>query len=197
MGCVYLVKNTVNGKQYVGMTTKDLGFRIRCHLQSVDSGSSLLFHRAIRKYGIESFIWRVLMEEDSLNALKESEMVCVRLFKTKVPSGYNLTDGGEGVQGLVVSEETRKRLSESHKGHVPWIKGKKHSPESIERMKEVLNSLDMQEKKRQIALAQWATEERKQKQREAMKGNTNGRGNQGWVKTLAMRKARQAGGLPY
>lgn len=41
----------------------------------------------------------------------------------------NLTDGGEGVPGRIVSEESRKKLSKSLsialKGHTPWNKGKK------------------------------------------------------------------------
>ena len=42
---------------------------------------------------------------------------------------HNQTDGGEGNAGLVFSEEHKRNISES-------IKGKKHSPETIEKIKQ-------------------------------------------------------------
>jgi len=39
-------------------------------------------------------------------------------------------------KGSKMTEEQRKRLSDSHKGKTPWITGKKHSPESILKMRE-------------------------------------------------------------
>lgn len=53
----------------------------------------------------------------------------------------NLTDGGEGTPGLVVSEKTRKALSLSLKGipyapgRVSAMKGKNHTPEAIEKIR--------------------------------------------------------------
>lgn len=44
------------------------------------------------------------------------------------PKLTNTTDGGEGAEGLVFSEETKKRLSEAGLGRI-------HSPESIEKMR--------------------------------------------------------------
>lgn len=45
----------------------------------------------------------------------------------------NLTDGGEGTLGLVVSEETKKKNSERFKGEKNPMYGKKLSPEAIEK----------------------------------------------------------------
>lgn len=51
-------------------------------------------------------------------------------------SVFNFTKGGEGSKGRVVSEKTRKRISESNKGHIPWNKGKQniYSEEVLKRM---------------------------------------------------------------
>ncbi len=49
----------------------------------------------------------------------------------------NLTDGGEGASGAVVSEETRKKLSEKTKGKNNPNYGKKHSEETKRKQSEV------------------------------------------------------------
>lgn len=48
---------------------------------------------------------------------------------------YNRTDGGEGISGTILSEETKQKMSESRKGHKNHFYGRKHSAESIEKMK--------------------------------------------------------------
>ena len=68
----------------------------------------------------------------------------------------NLTDGGEGVQGVIFSEETIKKLSESHKGYKHteesklklsksisgenhYMYGKSHSKETKEKLSNLLS----------------------------------------------------------
>ena len=42
----------------------------------------------------------------------------------------NLTDGGDGPSGHIHTKEQRKKLSDAHKGQIPWNKGKKASKEA-------------------------------------------------------------------
>lgn len=105
MGCVYLARCTANGKSYVGKTIHSLSDRRRGHLIEASTGSGLLFHRAIRKYGVDAFDWSELTKDDE-EWLFFMEQKWIKRLGTKVPGGYNLTDGGEG--GLRPSERTIK-----------------------------------------------------------------------------------------
>jgi hypothetical protein len=46
----------------------------------------------------------------------------------------NRTNGGEGPSGMTHSTETKLKMRESHINQVPWNKGKKHTPEHIEKV---------------------------------------------------------------
>lgn len=115
-GVVYLARNIRNGKGYVGQTAKTIKWRKMTHLGSVRDGSSYCFHKAIRKYGADSFVWSVLHESQDYDELSHMERHFIIALKTKVPHGYNLTDGGEGTRGFSPSAETRATWSKNRKG---------------------------------------------------------------------------------
>lgn len=110
MGCVYQATNLINGKRYIGKTVHTLLCRKKSHESSAKNGSSCYFHSAIRKYGLESFEWIILYRSNNNEDLLLMEQEFIRLLETKVPAGYNLTDGGEGGHHL---EETRAKMSRS------------------------------------------------------------------------------------
>lgn len=75
------------------------------------------FTRAIEKYGWDNFqhiiVTRGLTEDEA----KWLEVELIKVWDTtNQDKGYNQTFGGDGVKGRITSEETRKKLSESHKG---------------------------------------------------------------------------------
>lgn len=84
------------------------------------------------------------LDESEAHA-KEIELIA--LYGRRVNGGCltNATDGGEGVSGWIASEETRKKMSESHKGYkfpeetrrkISEIqKGKKHPASRVENNK--------------------------------------------------------------
>ena len=148
MGCVYRAKNKVNGKCYVGQTTKTMRERRKGHERRTQEQSLAPFHCAIRKYGFDAFEWKVLMRSSDPDDLKESEIVMIRQLKSKAPNGYNLTDGGEGTVGIVHSEEYKKRHSRIMKEVLasPEIRAKigashKNRPKSEEQKKKTSISL--------------------------------------------------------
>lgn len=116
---VYLLTNTVNGKVYVGKAN-DPESRWLGHLKQVRYGHQTPVHRAIRKYGTEAFERTVLagfkVEEDAYAFERETVL---RIGSNRPSVGYNRTEGGDGVRGLLFTDEHRKRLSESHIGKVP------------------------------------------------------------------------------
>jgi group I intron endonuclease len=107
---VYLWRNNVNGKCYVG---KGSARRKDEHLKP--SANSLL-SRAFRKYGVESFTCKVLCADMEESLAFDIERSTVTHLQCKVPNGYNLTDGGEGLSGYRHTPEQRAALSASRKG---------------------------------------------------------------------------------
>lgn len=96
-------------KCYIGITSKTAQQRFKEHCQKYQNK---LIHRAIKKHGKENAIITVLAECDDWELLCLAEQEAIEKFNTKNPNGYNLTDGGEGVYGLVHNEDTRKKLAD-------------------------------------------------------------------------------------
>ena len=98
VGYVYLVTNRVNGKIYVGCTKASLAQRWRQHRSAAKKGSPFALHAAIRKYGEGNFkiecIEKVGGDHDDLMV---AEMLHIAARQCLVPIGYNLTEGGDGV----------------------------------------------------------------------------------------------------
>lgn len=125
VGVVYVFRNKINGKCYVGQTI-DYERRYRDHLRSANNHQSKsAFHCALRKYGIDNFDFFIVYscicpKEECRKQLGEQEKHFIEVFDS-YNNGYNMTLGGDGVVGM--SEESRKKLSKSLKGHTPWNKG--------------------------------------------------------------------------
>ena len=116
---IYVATCSINKKVYVGITT-DLGKRKFQHKRNADSGVNTVFSNAIRKYGWDCFKWEILETCSSRDLAAEREIVWIKRLNSKLPDGYNMTDGGEGVPGKKspCSEETRKKISDSNLGRV-------------------------------------------------------------------------------
>jgi group I intron endonuclease len=124
---------TPSGKKYVGITKGSLKKRIREHKCCAKKGSQYPFHRAIRKYGIDSISWETLADGVSHADAKEIEKQAIARMGLLV-NGYNATVGGEGVSRKWTDEqraamsrkkkeqfkdpELRKRISESRRASV-------------------------------------------------------------------------------
>jgi len=57
MGLIYLVRNRLNGKCYLGKTEQSLQARKANHQCRAKKGSDAFFHRALCKYGFDAFEW--------------------------------------------------------------------------------------------------------------------------------------------
>lgn len=103
-GIVYIAINKINGKVYIGQTLNGLDNRKKAHINKAKNNKTpTYFHNAIRKYGAEAFIWKVLrtvdMDKrvDSQKELDELEIYYIKKFKSSDRKfGYNLKLGGLG-----------------------------------------------------------------------------------------------------
>ena len=111
---IYLLTNTVNGKQYVGQTTRNVDYRIRGHLWTSTNKRGYPLHKAIVKYGWANFTVDILTNCLNQEHLDAEELRLIAKLNTQVPNGYNLLAGGKG--GGKHSEQTKKLFSEMRKG---------------------------------------------------------------------------------
>jgi hypothetical protein len=73
-----------------------------------------VIRRAIEKHGFDNFQFSVLTCLEDQSLLDDAEIRAIASHNTLSPSGYNLVSGGGGC--LSPSDESRKKMSESHKG---------------------------------------------------------------------------------
>jgi len=117
-GIIYKATNLVNGKCYIGKTCQSFHRRKSRHItDAIADKSNSPLHRSMRKYNIENFKWEIVDCCIFPDMLCELEKHYIKKFNCKAPSGYNLTDGGEGMFGFSHSKETRERISIAHIGN--------------------------------------------------------------------------------
>ena len=97
VGLIYLSKNKINNKIYIGQTIQTLEKRKRRHENDALSNSDhVIFHRALKKYGIENFEWSVLESNIEEKFLNDKEKYYIKKYKSNDPDiGYNMTPRGE------------------------------------------------------------------------------------------------------
>lgn len=90
---LYKVTNKINGKIYIGLTTKSLERRWQQHCTPSNTCSFL--QKAIAKYGKQNFTIEELEQVMCPVVLSYKEQYYITKFNSLAPNGYNLTSGGE------------------------------------------------------------------------------------------------------
>lgn len=86
---IYSYLNKHTNKRYIGQTINP-DQRKRNHLhEATKRNSQYYFHRSIRKYGWDSFIYEVLEEVKDRTLLNERENFYIEKYNTIWPNGYN------------------------------------------------------------------------------------------------------------
>lgn len=127
---VYVITNQVNGKRYIGITTKPVEQRLHEHILASRRGVPFALYGAMRKHGEESFQIECLESCAGEELAKRRERKYIAEMNS-MESGYNMTAGGDGFACLVRTEEHRRRIGDAHRG-------KQVSPEMRRRISETL-----------------------------------------------------------
>ena len=92
-GFIYIIKNTINNKVYIGQTRVSVEQRWKEHLRHAQYGEQVI-NRAMKKYGIDKFYIETL-EVCSVDILNYREMYYIDLYdSTNKSKGYNVSIGG-------------------------------------------------------------------------------------------------------
>lgn len=115
-GVIYLIKNRVNGKCYVGQTSNLFKERIYGHLRPSKKQMQTI-HCAIQKYGKGNFIFGILEYIYDGIDIDEREKFWISQFDS-FKNGYNETPGGKRIE--LSKEKTTQRnenLKEAYKNN--------------------------------------------------------------------------------
>ena len=91
-GWIYIIKNTINNKIYIGQTSKSLEIRFTEHKRDSIKINlhNMLIYKAMNKYGIHNFIIRPIdcIKTDNIEKLKknldEKEIFYIKIFDSKI-----------------------------------------------------------------------------------------------------------------
>jgi len=136
VGRVYLITNLINNKKYVGITIRTIENRFKQHIWESNGRCLYVINKAIRKYGEENF--KVELIEELYNITEKElflkESFYINKYNTFIENGcgYNLVKYDNN--RLIVSEETKKRMSKKSTGKNNSLYGKHHSLKSKNKM---------------------------------------------------------------
>lgn len=103
-----------SNKRYIGITSIEPERRWR---NGNGYRKQRYFYNAIKKYEWKNFQHIIIAKGLSEDEAKWLEIELIKMWDTtNHDKGYNITLGGEGANGLKLSEETRQKMSESRKG---------------------------------------------------------------------------------
>ena len=133
-----------SGKVYIGQTCRERKRRNEFLTHKTYTKGSYI-EEARKKYGPENFCYEVIFEiesdkkEEIVETLNFWEEYYIKKYNsTDRLYGYNMMKGSTCNVGIVLSDESRKRLSEKSRARLLKnnpMKGKKFTPEQIERLK--------------------------------------------------------------
>lgn len=161
VGKIYRITCAKSDKIYIGQTTCGyLSERLSGHFYFAEHGGKTHFANAIRLYGRESFKIEEI-EECSMEDLNDRERFWIKKFSSNIKEfGYNMSEGGDGGRNSL-SDEVRAKISKTKSGVstgpcsperrkaisiAKKAKGYKHSPETLDKIKEKRNAYVLTDK---------------------------------------------------
>ena len=98
-----------------------------------------------------------MLTNETLEFANKVEKCLIKAYRCKIPNGYNMTDGGDGTTGHILSEESRQKMSKSLKeryknGLKAWNYGLPATDEQRERLRKAsLNRIFSEETRKKLS----------------------------------------------
>ncbi len=94
---IYLVRNLIDSKIYIGQTKRNYKRRFKEHVWNAKSHRSncLILYNAIRKHGESNFVCELIDESAKTSKeLDQLEIYYIQKYNSIEPNGYNICEGG-------------------------------------------------------------------------------------------------------
>lgn len=128
---IYKISNNINSKIYIGSTEK---FNVRCnqhkHHLLKNTHHSKILQNHVNKYGFDSLNFEII--EIVLGNLIEREQYYIDTLNPY----FNVRKIADSMKGTKRTEEQKKYMVQQRFLKGGYVKGWKHSPESIEKIKQ-------------------------------------------------------------
>jgi len=135
MGCIYGILNVVNWKIYIGQT---INFRHRTSTHICESINGVHenkhFKRAVKKYGIENFMFFILENVEDLSLLTIKEDYYIQMYQSNDENfGYNKRVAADSNKGIKFGPQSEEHIAKRTKTMLATrlkndstVKGDKH-----------------------------------------------------------------------
>ena len=125
---IYVHENKINGKKYIGQTSKSLERRSRAN--GIGYHHNQYFKEEIEKYGWDNFNHIVLFENLDSDIADEIEKSLIAKYNTMDERyGYNIQSGGKATVGIKYNKSHCKNISERMMGVKNPMYGRNYTDE--------------------------------------------------------------------
>ena len=107
-GSIYIIRNSINNKVYIGQTTIGVSERFKAHIKpsTIKKRGTYKIYNAIQKYGIDNFYVQTLESDIPIEELDNKEIAYISQYDS-YRNGYNTTQGGDGRMIAKIEDEAK------------------------------------------------------------------------------------------
>lgn len=111
---IYMIKNNINGKTYIGQTATSFYLRYSSHKRELlkNNHFNAKLQKAFNKYGKDAFEFSVVCICEEQSKIDEYEKFYIKQYDS-INNGYNIMPGGKDLSGISFPKEVRKKMKAS------------------------------------------------------------------------------------